>query len=784
MGCCGSSPKEPEFDSVDAQPQPAGQESAQNNAGEVGSELKPDLDAKRKFSERKRRRVAVASENSEMVAQLRWQSAFDAMRKEEFKLPQHVLKLKETLSGHSIFGKMDSDIIDQLVKAMRVEKKNPGDTVIKEGDAGDAFYVVGDGEFACYLGDPKKGAPVATYGPGGSFGELALLYDAPRAATIKASTKGLLFKLGRMHFRNLVSNAVDKAKVGLEERLAKVPILAGLSPDQINHLAEAMETFTFHDGEYIEKMGAPADSLYVLLAGEVACHKSDGTELRLSDGAMFGESCLQDGGSHQRQANVVAVGTVRCAKLLAEDAKSILGSLQAALDHAFTRKVLSSVETFSSLSTRQMADMISRMTHTKLEVGECAVKQGETGKSFYVVRSGSVDVKIAPPGQSEAQKVATLASGQYFGERSLLTSEPANATVMAAEPTDLMGLDRQAFEEILGPLQELIERVAAEREAQNKAKTSTKYGWADLDLRQVLGEGSFGVVRIAVFKPQNQPFALKALHKGHLISTNQVKNTINEKNIMQQCDHPLILKCYATFNQTTHINLLLGIALGGELFTRMQKVGALKPKDASIYCAMVASALGFLSDRKIAHRDLKLVDFGFAKVIESRSWTFCGTPDYLAPEILAHKGHNYAVDWWALGVLTYEMMHGEPPFMEDDQMRTFKRISEVNYQIQSGLEPAAVDIIKRMLQENPSKRLGMLSGGEKDVTGHPLCAHVKMDLLLQKKLTPPYVPNLKNPMDTSNFDDFGQPSSGKKYNKYIDKKYDETWEREFGESGK
>ena len=76
---------------------------------------------------------------------------------------------------------------------------------------------------------------------------------------------------------------------------------------------------------------------------------------------------------------------------------------------------------------------------------------------------------------------------------------------------------------------------------------------------------------------------------------------------------------------------------------------------------------------------LKLVDFGFAKVIETRSWTFCGTPDYLAPEILAHKGHNYAVDWWALGVLTYEMMHGEPPFMEDDQMHTFKRITANDY---------------------------------------------------------------------------------------------------------
>jgi CRP-like cAMP-binding protein len=155
-----------------------------------------------------------------------------------------------------------------------------------------------------------------------------------------------------------------------------------------------------------------------------------------------------------------------------------------------------------------MADMISRMTHTKLEVGECAVKQGETGKSFYVVRSGSVDVKIAPPGQSEAQKVATLASGQYFGERSLLTSEPANATVMAAEPTDLMGLDRQAFEEILGPLQELIERVAAE-------PLCCKVGWAGM--QQGARELALLLVRLGhmVDVPTREPLRLTATHSGN-----------------------------------------------------------------------------------------------------------------------------------------------------------------------------------------------------------------------------------------------------------------------------
>ena len=263
-------------------------------------------------------------------------------------------------------------------------------------------------------------------------------------------------------------------------RVCQVPVLASLNADQINHLVEAMETETFEDGVYIEQMGAKADCLYVLLSGEVACHKTDGAELRLSDGAIFGESCLIEGGNKERQTNVVAVGTVRCARLKAADAHEILGPLQAAIDHAFTRKVLSSVELFSSLDTRQMTELIARMKQRKLTKGETAITQGQPGTAFYVIRSGSVNVMVEGAGN-----VKTLSSGEYFGERSILKSEPANASIVAAEPVDLIGLTKADFEALLGPLQKLIEKETARRDAELKRKSTVSFKWDELEIKQV-----------------------------------------------------------------------------------------------------------------------------------------------------------------------------------------------------------------------------------------------------------------------------------------------------------
>ena len=276
--------------------------------------------SQRRLTARPRRRVAIASENSEQLASARWHSAFDALRKEEKKTPEQLERIKAVLKAHSAFGQMDDVLIDQIAHAMRTTYAADGEFVITQGDAGDAFYVVGEGTLEAYVGEGSTVA-VKSYAAGDSFGELALMYDCPRAASVKSTAAGgaRLYKLGRIAFRNLVSAALQKAKAGLEAQLSNVALLQGLGESQLAQLAEAMETVTFTAGEYITEMGQPADSLYLILAGEVACHKAGETELRLAEGAVFGESALSHASSPKREANVVAVGTVRCAMLVAAE---------------------------------------------------------------------------------------------------------------------------------------------------------------------------------------------------------------------------------------------------------------------------------------------------------------------------------------------------------------------------------------------------------------------------------------------------------------------------------
>ena len=172
---------------------------------------------------KRRRRVAVAAESTEQLANARWKSAFDAMRSAEVKSPELAAKIVSTLKGHTIFGQMESALLDEIVVAMRTTKVKTDEAVIAQGDAGDAFYVVGEGTLAAYI-EAEGETPVAEYRAGDSFGELALLYDSPRAASVRCTSAegATLYKLGRIPFRNLVSAAIIKAKDGLETRLAKV----------------------------------------------------------------------------------------------------------------------------------------------------------------------------------------------------------------------------------------------------------------------------------------------------------------------------------------------------------------------------------------------------------------------------------------------------------------------------------------------------------------------------------------------------------------------------------
>ena len=393
-------------------------------------------------------------------------------------------------------------------------------------------------------------------------------------------------------------------------------------------------------------------------------------------------------------------------------------------------------------------------------------------------------------------EIAQLKAGDHFGERALLTAEPTTAAVEAVERTELMGLDKSKFDAVLGPLEAILqkERLQREREAERQKKPPMQ--WANLQEVSMLGEGSFGRVRLMLHTPDQTPVALKCLHKGQLVQYQQVEHVVNEKRVLQGCDHPFVLRMVGTFNRSSQIYMALELALGGELFTQLRSVGRFDEHTACLYAAMVTSAFAYLHARKVAHRDLKpenllfekdgylkLVDFGFAKFIKDRTWTLCGTPEYLPPEIISNRGHNVVADWWTLGILLYEMLVGTTPFAADEQIETYHKIMRGKYHLPMRFPKSAKDIISKLLCNNPAVRLGSGRGSAQDVMRHDFFRPIDWQELEAKRLPMPFVPSIKDPLDTSNFDDLVEVDEGSNWEQYNDVRYEPIWEAEFG-SGK
>lgn len=287
----------------------------------------------------------------------------------------------------------------------------------------------------------------------------------------------------------------------------------------------------------------------------------------------------------------------------------------------------------------------------------------------------------------------------------------------------------------------------------------------DFDVGVTLGTGSFGRVRFATHKDTTTQWAIKILKKSEVIRLQQVEHIMSEKTILDQCKHPFIVHLACTFQDKRQLYMVLEYVIGGEFFTHLRNAGRLDTISAKFYSAQVALIFEYLHAHDFIYRDLKpenllldkdgyikITDFGFAKRVVFKTYTLCGTPEYIAPEVLLNKGHGKGVDWWTLGILMYEMMVGQPPFVDDDPMGIYQQILNGKLNFPRFIERSAKSLIKKMLVADLTKRYGCLKGGAADVKKHKFFQGLVFDDMLSKQLAAPVLPLVKDEYDTSNYD--------------------------------
>ncbi|OLY85186.1 cAMP-dependent protein kinase catalytic subunit alpha [Smittium mucronatum] len=311
------------------------------------------------------------------------------------------------------------------------------------------------------------------------------------------------------------------------------------------------------------------------------------------------------------------------------------------------------------------------------------------------------------------------------------------------------------------------------------------YSLDNFSILKTLGTGTFGRVYLCKEKKTSNFYAVKVLKKAQVVKLKQVEHISNEKRILSFINHNFIVSLKCSFQDVQNLYMVMEFVPGGELFSHLRRAGRFPTDVARFYASEIVLAIEYLHKYNIIYRDMKpenllldreghikIADFGFAKYVVDRTWTLCGTPEYLAPEIIRGKGHGKPVDWWAIGILIFEMITGYPPFYDNNPFGTYGKIlaGEVNFP--SFVSHSTRDIISSLLTVDVGHRLGNLSGGSNDVKNHPWFFKIHWYDIYNKLIVPPIIPNYDYPGDSSNFDSYPEPQLDSEPEPGIDPYYD------------
>eukprot|EP00437_Effrenium_voratum_P004087 CAMPEP_0181422072 /NCGR_PEP_ID=MMETSP1110-20121109/13424_1 /TAXON_ID=174948 /ORGANISM="Symbiodinium sp., Strain CCMP421" /LENGTH=794 /DNA_ID=CAMNT_0023545155 /DNA_START=150 /DNA_END=2534 /DNA_ORIENTATION=+ len=766
-------------------------------------------------------------------------SAVDKQQaKEENKQYQATMSF---LSQVPLFMRLPKDQHPILAAACVNQPFKAGQTIITQGEVGREFFIIQSGEAEVLVGEAGSQKKVASLKQGDYFGENALLRNEPRSATIKAVTEIKTLKITQEKFQEMGLNekiqfANRKAVGGGGKRQLVVQEPSPKTPDERQLMEKALkkneniQTMVKLDEirmkqiidiawkenvpegkEIIVEGDLVADYFYICQTGTfeifVSDSKKGGEKKRklvqtVTSGGSFGELALLY--LVPRAATVVAKEDSSVWVIDRKNFKDILMKVSDEKIQEYV-KYLSRVEILSSLLAAEKQQVAKALMEVHFAKNEVIIQQGDPGTTFYILFEGEVAVSIDGDEKVRLQASEDRGTAQYFGERALLHNEPRAATVrVVSKDAKALALDKEAFDLLLGPLEEILARKDQGNQPSKGAVAPPAGGagggrdpnrpkilMTDLQKIGLLGAGGFGAVELWEHKSSGETYAMKCISKGFIVKTGMQDSVITEKNILFMTNSDFIIRLYETYNSKQSIYFLMEPALGGELYSMYQRKGFYgSEKHARYYSAGVVCAFEHLHERHIIYRDLKpenlllnekghlkVTDMGLAKFVIGKTYTTCGTPDYFAPEVIASTGHTHAVDWWMLGVLVFEFMTGSAPFEAPYPMQIYakvlKGINSVKFPPQ--LSPQCVDLIKAICQKEPADRLPMLPGGAKNLKAHAWYKGFNWDKFTEFTLDPPFAPKVRGKKDLANFS--VHPDEMPRFIEYVDD--GSGWDKDF-----
>ena len=430
---------------------------------------------------------------------------------------------------------------------------------------------------------------------------------------------------------------------------------------------------------------------------------------------------------------------------------------------------LSKIVLFKSFSQLKLYKLLELINVEKYKKGSKIITEGKIGDKFYIVKKGQVEV------YQRTIYLRTLNPMEYFGERALLMNEVRSATVIAKEDVELYSLDKDSFKSNLSNMMENYLHISLNLHDETVSLE-------DLLFIKELGKGNYGLVSLVMNKRTKFPYGIKTISKNRINLENMESNIQLEKNILLKIDHPFIVKLVKCLEDKKNIYFLMEYLKGKELFDVIRDIGLLSKEQTNFFIASMLIAIDYLHSRKVIYRDLKpenivvtrngyikLIDFGTAKEIDTRTKTIIGTPHYMAPEAIMGGGYSFPVDFWSISICMYEFICGCVPFgdkSEDPMEIYFAIINNVlEFPNDINIDKEFKHLMKKMLDKNPVDRLTNFYS----IKSQPWFKDFKWDELINFNLKAPYLPIIsESPFD---FDEQFNPvfdTEKEKFQNYID----------------